>query len=563
MLVVDQLVDFLLDLEVTHAFGVSGGGIAPLWGRLLTSPIRTLHFRHETGAAFSAAQYYFMTGKPTALFVTTGPGFTNALSGLFSARWDGAKMIVISGGTAPGQRGRWAFQEMSPHVIPPDLMTSGPLFHFALSVDGLPELTSVQRRIAGGFASRSAFLAHLSIAPTLQCARPAPPVFLHTDRVANSNAISVAQPTPPESVVDACAAMLREGPFAIWVGFGARGAAREVRNLAARTGAAVMCSPRAKGIFPEDHPQFVGVTGTFGGHDSVTDYMAQHKPLRTLVLGTRLGESTSAWNRELAPPRGFIQVDIDPAAIGVSYPEVETFGVQSDVGAFVSRLLSRLPETAPAAKAYPRPTPLRLLPRRGAGVRPEALMLAVQELVVDRGTPLLADVGNSFAWTNHLLRFRDANQYWASTGFGCMGSGTTGVIGAALAAGDKAVAIVGDGAMLMMNEVSTAAKYGIEAVWLVLNDSSYGMVEQGMRGQGFSEVDTDLPKTDFAKLAESMGAHGVCVTHEDQLHTALAHALTMSGPVVIDVLIERSSRAPFGKRLQTLLSAPISSRRPR
>src|SRR4051812_17635572 len=113
-LVVDQLVEFFLGLEVTHAFGVSGGGIAPLWARLRTSPIRMLHFRHETGAAFSAAQHYFMTGKPTVLLVTTGPGFTNALSGLFSARRDGAKMIVISGGTDPGHRGRWAFQEMGP-----------------------------------------------------------------------------------------------------------------------------------------------------------------------------------------------------------------------------------------------------------------------------------------------------------------------------------------------------------------------------------------------------------------------------------------------------------------
>jgi len=562
MLVVDRLIDFLLDLGVTHAFGVSGGSIAPLWARLLASPIRTLHFRHETGAAFSAAQHYFMTGNPTAMFVTTGPGFTNALSGLLSARWDGAKVIVISGGTDPGYRGRWAFQEMGPHVIPQGLMTSGPLFHFAQSVDGLSELTDVQRRIASGIASRSAFLAHLSIAPSLQCALLQHPGVLRTDRVANTNAVSVARPAAPEAVVDACAAMLQEGPFAIWVGFGARSAAREVRELATRTGTAVMCSPRAKGIFPEDHPQFVGVTGTFGGHGSVSEYMAQHKPLRILVLGTRLGESTSAWSDDLVPARGFIQVDIEPASIGVSYPEVETFGVQSDTGTFVTRLLARLPETVPTAKDYPRPKLPRLPPRQEAGVRPEVLMLVVQKLVVDRGTPLLADVGNSLAWTNHLLKFRHANQYWASTGFGCMGSATTGIIGAAIAIGRKAVAIVGDGAMLMTNEVSTAAKYAVEAVWIVLNDSSYGMVEQGMRGQGFSETDTDLPKTNFARMAESMGARGVCVTHEDQLPAAIEHALTTPGPVVIDVLIEKNASSPFGKRIGTLLPPSIHARRP-
>src|SRR6185295_10884699 len=72
--IADELVDFFRDLGVTHAFGVSGRAIAPLWKSLLTSPIRTLHCRHESGAAFSAAQYYFMTGEPTVLFVTTGPG---------------------------------------------------------------------------------------------------------------------------------------------------------------------------------------------------------------------------------------------------------------------------------------------------------------------------------------------------------------------------------------------------------------------------------------------------------------------------------------------------------
>jgi thiamine pyrophosphate-dependent acetolactate synthase large subunit-like protein len=114
--------------------------------------------------------------------------------------------------------------------------------------------------------------------------------------------------------------------------------------------------------------------------------------------------------------------------------------------------------------------------------------------------------------------------------------------------------------MLMTNEVSTAAKYDVEAVWIVLNDSSYGMVEQGMRGQGFFEVDTGLPKTDFAKMAESMGARGVCVTHEDRLHGAIEDALATPGPVVVDVLIERSSLAPFGKRVGALPPSGVHPR---
>ena len=83
-----------------------------------------------------------------------------------------------------------------------------------------------------------------------------------------------------------------------------------------------------------------------------------------------------------------------------------------------------------------------------------------------------------------------------------------------------------------------------------------------MRGLGLFEADTDLPKTNFARMAESMGARGVCVTHEDQLPAALEHALMTPGPVVIDVLIKKNARSPFGKRIGTLLPPPIHARRP-
>jgi acetolactate synthase I/II/III large subunit len=132
----EVVVKMLQDIGVTHAFGVSGGGIAPLWTILERSPIEVLHFRHEAGAAFAAVESYFANGRPVAVFTTTGPGLTNVLTGMFAARSEGAKIILLSGSTPAQQRGRWAIQETSAHTMPiSGIFTSGPLFHYATSLE--------------------------------------------------------------------------------------------------------------------------------------------------------------------------------------------------------------------------------------------------------------------------------------------------------------------------------------------------------------------------------------------------------------------------------------------
>jgi acetolactate synthase-1/2/3 large subunit len=106
--------------------------------------------------------------------------------------------------------------------------------------------------------------------------------------------------------------------------------------------------------------------------------------------------------------------------------------------------------------------------------------------------------------------------------------------------------------MLMNNEVSTAVEYQIPAVWIVLNDSSYNMCQQGMRLQGFKDMDTHIPKTDFAKLACSLGAEGIRVESEANLYAALQTALVSSKPIVIDVVIDPTPIAPIGGRVKSL-----------
>ena len=547
--VAQALVKLLEKLGVKSAFGVSGGGIGPMWATLEHSLIKVLHFRHETGAAFAAMESYFATNRPTVVFTTTGPGITNALTGLLAARGDGAKVIFLSASTSAVSRGRAACQETSTYNMPSSgLFTSGPLFHYATTVENSEQLPEVARRLALGLTKPGGFVAHVSIPTAIQTSLLNAPLAPVT--------FSRSLPTAEEDAIAECIRLLSQKPFAIWVGFGARDASAEIYQLAERTGAAVMCSPRAKGIFPESHPQYLGVTG-FSGHEKVLNYLESQPPDYILVLGTRLGEPTSFWSPAMLPNRAFIHVDIDPEVPGTAYPSANTFAIHSEIKVFVKNLLKYFPFTSRKDDAgIPPNFPSGLIsfPPTTSLIRPEILMDAIQKIVVEGSDAIvMAEAGNSFAWATHLLKFERPYRYRISTGVGAMGHVATGVVGAALGWHDKAVAIVGDGAMLMNSEVNTAVKYKAPTVWVVLNDARYNMCDQGMNLQGLTGIDAHIPPADFVKIAQGMGADGIRVEHESDLEAALEKAMAATVPFVVDVIIDPACLSPIAGRVKSLM----------
>jgi acetolactate synthase-1/2/3 large subunit len=542
--VCDRLLDDLAALGATHAFGILGGAVAPIYDAIVQSRLELVHCRHETGAAFAATEAHFASGRPGVLFTTAGPGLTNAVTGIAAARWEGAKLVVISGVTSARNRGRWAFQETTA-ATSPVVFAPGPLFHYAAVLEHPSELDVVAARLSTGLTRPGAFVAGIAIPMDVQLALLSTP-----------STVAPARPIAPlcdEATVAQCADWFAREPFAIWVGFGARHAAASIRALAESTGAPVICSPRAKGIFPEDHPLFAGVSG-LGGRTDIAASLADAAIQRTLVLGTRLGEFTSFWNPELVPPQGFVHIDVDPDVFGASYPLAPTFGIQADVGSFVRALLGRLHVRArrPASLRARAPQPSRTEAR--APVRPGVLMEAIQRCIVNETDALvMTEAGNAFAWGTQGLRFREPGRYRVSVGFGSMGHAAAGVVGAALARAGKAFAIVGDGAMLMLNEISTAVAHRAKAVWVVLNDGQYGMTQHGMLAVGFVPVGTTFPRVDFVAVARAIGADGVRVGDESELDAALAMAVDAPGPFVVDVLIDPAVPAPGGLRNESLL----------
>lgn len=556
------LLDALSRFGVRQAFGLSGGAIALFFDALSEAEIETYHARHETGAAFAACEASLASRRPTVVFTTSGPGLLNALTGMTACRWDGAQVILVSGTTNAPQRGRWATQESSSYTLPQDVLyTKGPLFDFALRMESACELPEVIHRLGQGIAGAGGFVAHIGLPVSVQAApcdvMPRPP------------AIYASHPHAHPREVAEIAHRLKEQPFVIWLGHGARGAARRVRHLAEVSGAQVICSPRAKGIFPEGHKLFLGVSG-LGGHRAVNQLMIQQKPKWALVLGTRLGEATSFWDEDLLPKQGFIHVDLDPEVPGTAYPEAMTWAVHAEIDGFLEELLRYFPVGSderpfhtrglaphPWHRAAPRLMPLRLAgegPTAGATVRPQALMAVLQRRVVEGSDAIvLSECGNSFAWTTHHLCFDEPGRYRVSTLFGSMGHMCSGVVGAALGAGRRAVAVVGDGSMLMTSEVSTAVQYQVSAIWVVLNDAGYGMCRDGHQALGLTDAHVDFPRVDFVKLARSLGAEGCQVKCEGHLDRAFDQALEASGPFLIDVHIDVREASPLLERFESLI----------
>ena len=541
--VATALVQLLTQLGVTHAFGVMGGAIAPFFHAVAHGDLTALHMRHETGAAFAAVEASLATGRPTLVFTTAGPGLTNAITGMLAARWEGARVVFVSAATSAAQRGRIGTQETGPTTV--DLAT---VAHLAVTIEHAAQLAPLAIQLATAFARPGGFVAHVSL-PIDQQRAPCPP----PPRLGDHRALV---PRCDPATLAEHAALLRARPPVVWLGFGARDAVAPIRHLVERLGARVICSPRAKGVFPEDHPQFLGVTGV-GGHSRVDEVLAADRPDYTLVLGTRLGESTSFWASEFAPARAFIQVDVDAGALGVAYPQVPTHGVVADVGEYVLGLRAALGPAGDADAATPE-LPIRRGPRhapRASGpVRPQYLFEELQRVVVDGSDAwLMAESGNAFCWANHLLRFATPGRYRVSPGFGSMGHAATGVVGAALARRDKAVAVVGDGAMIMQNELHAAVQHRADALWVILNDACYLMCAQGMAVMGWEPFSCELPRIDFVAMARAVGADGERVATELELGPALERALVARGPWVLDVTIDPREQPPSGRRNRSLM----------
>ncbi|KAF4950121.1 hypothetical protein FGADI_8390 [Fusarium gaditjirri] len=397
----DTIVQSLSSVGCDKAFGVSGGSIYHIWKALHQSDIAVYHCRHESGAAFAAAEYSLQTGKVAALFATSGPGITNSITGLLCARSEGARVVFIAALT--GEENYLTGRRVAQETIPRDVEAlKGPAINSALSdlviirshsgIAPLQQsLTRIQHDPLGGVLG--VFLtpakSHSLISPTQRPRaderRPVP--YLSTKTL-----FEVIGKLKTKSIV-------------LWIGYGCRNASLLVRKLAERHGVHVLATPRAKDIFPETHPLYLGTTG-FGA--SISPETRQTRPKAALLLGSNAAEQSSF----------FIQQEwlyTDFYCVGLNLPEVKrnmpghSTLIEAEISHFLRAVMDVDGFEDRTAYRYP-PTPdatIQAVPAASNGmIHPVTVMSVIQDVVINLNEcPIIADAGNSLFWIAYYLKF--------------------------------------------------------------------------------------------------------------------------------------------------------------
>ncbi|MEP6860854.1 MAG: thiamine pyrophosphate-binding protein, partial [Deltaproteobacteria bacterium] len=444
----DVLVGMLEDAGVEVVFGLPGGAISPIHDALLDSGIRTITTRHESGAMFAAAGYAQSTGKLAVVAVTSGPGMLNAMTGLASAWCDGLPVMLLVGEVPRGAHGKGVLQDGSAHGLHLVEMAR----HVTkLSVEvprasALPHL--VHRAITTALAGKQGpVMLTLPLDVTTAMVRPS--------RI--SGTIPIAELLPAQTIAEVEAVLRRAERPMILAGSGVRSAAERLRQVAELLRCPVATSPKAKGVFPENHPLALGVLG-MGGHESARAYLASGVDV-VLAIGTSLGDlATDGFAPELQA-RALIHVDVDARQIGKSYEP--THAVVSSASQFLGALRERF----------------KLLPLRG---RPRELPSGVSRIAlpgsstpdriashdaiceIQRTLPSNAiftvDSGEHFLFAVQYLEITRPDGFVVMTGLGSMGQSIGAAIGTQLANPTRTVAaICGDGCFAMNAfEIATA-----------------------------------------------------------------------------------------------------------
>ncbi len=557
------IIDYLIREKVPYVFGLCGHGnigiIDAMYER--SDDIKTISVRHESVSGFMADVFYRVSGQPTATFTSCGPGSANLPISLGNAYLDSVPFLAITGNVPTSQFGRGAFQELYRHHqadFPSTVQAYCKRVYQPTRGDQVPMMV------------RQAW-------KTMVTGRPGP-VVLDVPFDIFKEAASEETPHPeewtanissrcgadPEGVVKAVDMLLAAGRPVITVGQGVRhgGAAAELRAVAERLQIPVASSASGLGALPVEHPLSLGLVQRGG------TYQANHSCRQAdvlLTLGMRFDDRTaSSWLPGYSftiPPTKLIHVDIDPEEIGRNYPVA--LGLMADVRTFLRQIIGELDsrghEAGPTAASRKWLAEIETYRAKwddfvAPGMMDDSSPINPQRAAVeiDKAMPddaiLVSDIGVHHNWLLQFCKPKRPDSLIGSMGFGPMGFGVAGVLGAKLAAPDRpAVSVCGDGAFFMhANVLGTAVEYDIPVVWVVWNNYAYGSIRGLQRGYlGNRELATDFhhPETgepynpDFAAMARSAGVEGVSIDRPGDLGDAILAGIASGKPYLIDANI--------------------------
>lgn len=524
----EAIIQCLIREGVEYVFGYPGGAVIPMFDALVDAKIKLVLVRHEQGATHMADGYARATGKPGVVLVTSGPGATNTVTGIFTAQMDSVPLIVLCGQTISPMLGKDAFQEADVTGI------TYPVVKHSYLVKKTNDIPRVMKE---------AFL----IATT---GRPGP-VLIDLPKDITSSPCTAPMiesvdlpgyeiPGVPEteSLNKAAEALLRSRRPLLYVGQGAviAGAGKTITKFAETLNAPVANTLLGKGAVPEDHPLNLGMLGMHG-----TAYANKAVMNCDLIfaIGARWDDRITSKLSEFCPNAVKMHLDIDPAEFGkIIEPDVSLVGDAKKGIEALLPLVERLDtnDWVKQCTAWRKQYPLRYA--KQGGLRAQHVLDELDKLT--RGKAIITtDVGQHQMWAAQFLRSTFNRSWISSGGAGTMGFGFPAAIGAQLGVPDRPVwAVVGDGGFQMtLCELATAALQKAPLKILIINNNYLGMVRQWQElffDNRYSGVDM-VGNPDFVKLAEAYGVKAWRIRRSGDVKRILkAAAAYNDGPCLIE-----------------------------
>ncbi len=539
----DLVIKCLIDQDVDVVFGYPGGAVLPIYDSLFKqNRLRHILVRHEQAAVHSAEGYARSTGKVGVVLVTSGPGATNAVTGLTDALMDSIPIVCLTGQVPTHLIGNDAFQEADTTGITrpctkhnylvkniadlPRIMHEA--FYVARSGRPGPVVIDLPKDIlmAPGTYNATPKMQHKSYRPQMKgdlkkieqavemIAKAKRPIFYTGGGVINS------------------------GPKA----------AQLLTQFVKLTGYPVTNTLMGLGAYPASDPQFVGMLGMHGTYEA---NMAMHASDLLINIGARFDDRVTGRLNAFAPNSKKIHVDIDASSIN------KNVHVDLPIVGDAAHVLEDMIKIWKARQARPDQKTLKAwwgqieewrkrecLRYAGSDtiIKPQYALERLYALTKDRETIITTEVGQHQMWAAQFLKFEKPNRWLTSGGLGTMGYGLPAAIGAQIAHPDALVIDVAGEASILMNiqEMSTACQYRLPVKVFILNNEYMGMVRQWqelLHGGRYSEsYSAALP--DFVKLAEAFGGVGLRATKPDEVDAVIREMIDTPKPVIVDVAVD-------------------------
>ncbi|MBL4808301.1 MAG: acetolactate synthase 3 large subunit, partial [Rhodobacteraceae bacterium] len=529
--------------------------------------IRHILVRHEQGATHAAEGYARSTGKPGVVLVTSGPGATNAVTGMTDALMDSIPMIVLSGQVPTFMIGNDAFQEADTVGITrpctkhnwlvkdtADLAeTIHRAFHVATSGRPGPVLVDIPKDVQ--FASAD----YVPKGKT-DLGHYAPQVKGDID------AITAAV----EALEKAERPIIYSGGGVINSG---NGASQLLRELVADTNFPITSTLMGLGAYPASGDRWLGMLGMHGTYEA---NMAMHGCDFMLCIGARFDDRITGRTDAFSPDSYKVHIDIDPSSVNkiirVDCPII------GDVGHILEDILkvwksrgrkTNSPAIADWLAKIEGWKSVKCLTYKNSDtiIKPQYALQRLEALTKDHDRYITTEVGQHQMWAAQFLNFEDPKRFMTSGGLGTMGYGLPSSVGVQIAHPDALVInVAGDASFLMnMQEMGTAMQYNAPVKQFIMNNERLGMVRQWqqlLHGERYSSTWSEsLP--DFVKLAEAFGAKGIRVSNPADLDAAIQEMIDYDGPVILDCLVEKHENCfpmiPSGKAHNEMLMGDDST----